>query len=126
MGISVQPEENGFTVAALAELLNLPVNQGVLIRGITVDSPADIAGLRGGTRSTAVRGQQLCVGGDIIVAINGVFVANMDELATYLNARTLPNDTVNLTIVRDQLTFEVPVTLSTRPATEGAVRDCSD
>jgi 2-alkenal reductase len=126
MGISVQPEENGFTVAALSEMLGLPVNQGVLIRGVTVDSPADLAGLRGGTRSMPVRGQQLCVGGDIIVAINGFYVSNMDELATYLNARTAPDETVTLTIVRNQDTFEVPVTLRSRPATEGAVRDCSD
>lgn len=125
MGISVQPEENGFTVAALAEALNLPVTQGILVRGVTVDGPADLAGLRGGDRTLQVRGQSICVGGDIIVAINGNYVANMDELATYLNASTRPDERVTLLIVRNQSTFEISVTLRTRPASEGVVRDCS-
>jgi S1-C subfamily serine protease len=125
MGISVQPEENGFTVAALADELNLPVNQGVLIRGVTIGSPADEAGLRGGNRTLQVRGQSLCVGGDIIVAINGNYIANMDELATYLNAHTLPDERITLMIIRNQSSFELPVTLRSRPASEGLVRDCT-
>jgi S1-C subfamily serine protease len=125
IGISVQPEENGFTVAALADELNLPVNQGVLVRGVTIGSPADEAGLRGGNRTLQVRGQSLCVGGDIIVAINGSYIANMDELATYLNARTMPDERVMLTVVRNQSTYEIPVILRTRPVSEGQVRDCT-
>jgi len=126
LGISVAPEDSGFSVTALAEPLNLPVTSGVLIRGITVNSPADKAGLRGGNSITEVRGQPVCIGGDIIVAVNGQYVRTMDELVTYLVTFTAPGDTINMMIVRGQETFEVPLLLETRPETDSLVRDCAD
>lgn len=125
MGISVQPEDNGFGVAGLAEALNLPVSQGVLIRGVTIGGPADEAGLRGGTATRQIRGQSVCVGGDIIVAINGTYLTNMDDLVTYLNLYTKPNEQVRLLIIRDRESFELSLTLRARPASDGAVRDCA-
>ena len=125
MGISVQPEDNGYSVAGLAEPLNLPVDQGVLLRGVTIGGPADEAGLRGGLRTVQVRGQAVCIGGDIIVAINGEFVATMDELVSYLISNTRPNDRVNLLIVRGAETFQVSVVLRERPTSDGTVRDCA-
>lgn len=125
MGISVHPEDNGFGVAGLTEPLNLPVNQGVLIRGITVGGPADEAGLRGGTSTRQVRGQSVCVGGDIIVAVNGTYIANMDELLTYLNVYTKPNEPIRLLVIRNRESFEITLTLRARPSADGTVRDCA-
>lgn len=125
IGISVHPEDNGFAVAGLAEPLKLPVNQGVLIRGITQGGPADEAGLRGGTSTQIVRGQSVCVGGDIIVAINDTYVANMDELVTYLNVYTKPNEQVRLLVIRDRESFELSLRLRARPEKDGTVRDCA-
>lgn len=127
LGISTLREEDGFSVVALAEPLNLPVNAGVLIDRVTVDSPADKAGLRGGTRAEVVRGTPICAGGDIIVAINGEFVQNLDELVAYLLVNTHPGDVANLMIVRDGETFELPVTLEPRPTTDTgqSVNGCS-
>jgi 2-alkenal reductase len=124
MGISVAPEDSGFSVAALAEPLALPVESGVLIRGVTIGSPADRAGLRGGTEIQNIRNTPVCVGGDIVVAVNGFYVQNMDELVAYLVTRTAPGDTVILRVVRDQETFEVPMTLENRPESDVRVRDC--
>jgi 2-alkenal reductase len=118
IGISTLREEDGFSVVALAEPLNLPVNTGVLIDRVTVDSPADKAGLRGGVQSEVVRGSAICTGGDIIVAVNGEFVKNLDELVAYLLVNTRPDDVINLMIVRDGETFELPVTLESRPTTD--------
>lgn len=125
MGISVQPEDNGYGIAGLAEPLGLPVEQGVLVRGVTVGGPADSAGLRGGSRTVQVRGQPVCVGGDIIVAIDGVYVRDMDELVTYLIVNTRPDDSVTLLVIRDQDTFQVNVTLRERPSADSTVRDCA-
>ncbi|MDQ7026992.1 MAG: trypsin-like peptidase domain-containing protein [Anaerolineae bacterium] len=124
LGIFVTPEDNGYSVAGLAEALNLPVDAGVLLRGVTIGSPADRSGLRGGREIIDVRGQAVCIGGDIIVAINGVYVANMDDLVAYLLAQTRPNDRITLLIVRDRETFEIELTLQVRPNQETQVRDC--
>lgn len=126
MGISVMPEDNGFGVAGLSEPLGLPVNRGVLLRGVTKGSPADLAGLRGGQSISDVRGTLVCSGGDIIVAVNDYYVKNMDDLVSYLILNASPDDTVNLIIIRGDETFEVPMTLQSRPTTNDAVTvDCS-
>lgn len=119
IGISALREEDGFGVAALAEPLNLPVEAGVLVNLVTRGSPADKAGLRAGTEQRIVRGDTICAGGDIIIAIDGVYVRNMDELVAHLVVDTAPGDTVTLLVVRDEETLEIPLTLEARPT--GAV-----
>ena len=124
IGISVMPEENGFSVVSLAEALELPVDSGVLIRGITENSPADNAGLRGGDTFQDVRGALVCTGGDIVIAIDGNYIQNMDELVSYLILETQPDDTITLLVVRGRDTFEIPVTLQSRPSGDTVLRDC--
>ena len=126
MGISVMPEDNGFGVAGLAEPLGLPVKRGVLLRGVTQGSPADRAGLRGGQSITEVRGTLVCSGGDIIIAVNDYYISTMDDLVSYLILNARPNETVNLIVIRGNDTFEVPITLQSRPTTNDAKTiDCS-
>jgi S1-C subfamily serine protease len=115
LGITSLSAEDGLGVAALAETLTLPVTRGVLIDTIIPGSPASEAGLRGGDRSQRIRNQNVCVGGDIIVAVNDVYIANMDELLGYLVANARPGDVVEMIVVRGDQTFAVPVTLAARP-----------
>ncbi len=115
LGISSQPVEGGFSVAGLVDLLDLPVDSGVLIDSVTNESPAQRAGLRGGTSLQEVRGRNICIGGDIIVAVNGVYIRTMDELVYYLVVNTRPGDEIVLLVVRGEETFEVPVLLEGRP-----------
>lgn len=117
LGISSLSAEEGFGVAALAEPLELPVTAGVLIDTVTPDSPAQKAGLMGGTREVVIRGQRVCAGGDIIVAVNGEYVETMDELVSYLVSNGKPGDTINLLVVRGDETFELPLVLEPRPTT---------
>ncbi len=120
IGISTVPSESGFSVSGLAEPLQLPVTAGVLVEGVTANSPAAKAGLRGGTKSVSIRGRDICAGGDIIVAVNDVYVNTMDDLVAYLVANTKPGDTVKLLVVRGTDTFDVPMTLEVRPADDAA------
>jgi S1-C subfamily serine protease len=125
IGISTLASEDGFGVASLAEPLSLPVTAGVLITAVMPDSPASKAGLLGGDNLVDIRGQPVCAGGDIIVAVNGQFVDNMDELVTYLVVNTKPGDTVNVLVVRAGETFELPVVLEPRPTDNlPDVREC--
>jgi S1-C subfamily serine protease len=121
IGISSPSADDGFGVAGLVEALDLPVESGVLIASVTPGSPAAAAGLRGGSSETFVRGERICAGGDIIVAVNGTYVRTMDELVAYLVVNTRPGQTVNMLIVRGGETFDVPVVLVARPADAAAL-----
>jgi 2-alkenal reductase len=120
IGITSLREDSGITLTSIAEPLQLSVRFGVLIRGVTRGSPAERAGLRGGTETRQVWGREVCIGGDIIVAINGIYINDMREFTAYLFQNTRPNDEVKLLVVREDDTFEVPVTLQARPTQSDA------
>lgn len=121
VGITSQPTDLGLGVAALAETLSLPVSAGVMVETVTPNSPAAKAGLRGGSRLEVVRGIDVCAGGDIIIAVNGQYLNDMDNLLAYLVANAYPGDTITLLVVRGDETLEVPVTLEPRPASTVAI-----
>jgi S1-C subfamily serine protease len=54
--------------------------------------------------------------GDIIIALNGSRIRNGDDLATYLEENTLPEQTLTITVVRGNLQSNVTVTLGSRPS----------
>ncbi|HML24782.1 MAG TPA: trypsin-like peptidase domain-containing protein [Aggregatilinea sp.] len=107
----------GISMAVLADELNLAVSYGVMIDSVQSSSPAERAGLQGSTDTRTVRGVEVAIGGDIVVAINGAIVRDIDDLVAYLVENTSPGDTVVLTIVRGEQTLDVNVTLGERPAT---------
>ncbi|MCS6940075.1 MAG: trypsin-like peptidase domain-containing protein [Roseiflexus sp.] len=99
----------------LAESLDLPARQGVLITEVVPDSPAERAGLRGGTRRVMIGGRETPVGGDIIIAINGQPVRDSDELVSYLELETSVGDTVVMTVQRGDRQEQITMTLGARP-----------
>jgi len=94
----------------LAEALNLPVQQGLLVERVVTGGPAAKAGIRGGNRSVLAGLQELRIGGDVLIAINGKTVSNQNDLNVMLN-RSQPGDMVTLTLIRDGKKINVPVTL---------------
>jgi len=99
----------------IAQAMNVNVTYGWLITQVTSGGAADKAGLRGGTTQALVEGTSVTIGGDIIIAINGTRITNMDDLSTYLEEYTQPGQTINVTAVRDNQTMTIAVTLGTRP-----------
>jgi S1-C subfamily serine protease len=99
----------------IAQATNTTETYGWLITQVTRGGPADKASLRGGTTQTEVDGSYVTIGGDIIIAINGTRITNGDDLSTYLEEKTLPNETINITIVRNNQTMTLAVILGTRP-----------
>jgi S1-C subfamily serine protease len=100
----------------LARAMGVNVTYGWLITEVVSGGPADSAGLRGGTRRALVAGDVVTVGGDIVIAIDGFRVRNADDLSTYLEENTSPDQTVRLTIVRGNEVLTVSVKLGTRPS----------
>lgn len=54
--------------------------------------------------------------GDIIIALNGTPIRNGDDLASYLEEKTLPGQSISITVVRGSSTRNLSVTLRTRPS----------
>jgi S1-C subfamily serine protease len=92
---------------ALAEMLDLPVEQGLLIAQLYRGSPAVGAGLQGATEEVTLRNRRVYVGGDIIVGIDGQPLHTWEDLYSYLELETHVGQTVELSIWRgdEQLTL---------------------
>jgi S1-C subfamily serine protease len=54
--------------------------------------------------------------GDIIIGLNNQLIKNNDDLASYLEEHTLPGDTLDVTVMRNNVEEHVTLTLGTRPA----------
>lgn len=101
---------------SLAELMDLPADtKGALVITLAEGGPADKAGLLGSDKTQSVDGMEVPVGGDIITAIKGTPVNDMDDLITYLIEETHPGDKVTLDVIRSGNTETLNVTLGTRP-----------
>jgi S1-C subfamily serine protease len=100
----------------IAQAMDANVTYGWLIVQITSGGPAYNAGLRGGTQQVVVAGAYVLIGGDIIIAINGVRITDMDDLSTYLEENTAPNQAISVTIFRNNQKMTLSLSLGTRPA----------
>src|SRR6202795_4724640 len=97
----------------LAEALDLPVKDGLLIEEVTRGGPAAAAGLHGGDREAMAGMRRIATGGDVIVAIDGQKIANQFDLNVVLN-RKRPGDTVSVTVYRGGKKMDVAVKLGER------------
>jgi S1-C subfamily serine protease len=97
----------------LAEALDLPVKEGLLVEVAAKGGPAAAAGIHGGDRVAQAGMQRIAIGGDVIVAIDDHKVASSIDLNIVLNHKR-PGDTVTLTIYRGGKKMEVPVKLGER------------
>ncbi len=52
---------------------------------------------------------------DVVIAMNGTAIKNGDNLASYLEEKTLPKESLTLTVVRKNSTLDILVILGTRP-----------
>ncbi|HMM27952.1 MAG: trypsin-like peptidase domain-containing protein [Chloroflexota bacterium] len=108
-GMTVQPAQR--------EAMNLDsAFKGVMVTLVSPNSPAERGGLRGTDRAINTPLGQIPVNGDIITAIDGQPIEDMNDLIMYLEDGTLPGDTVSLSVWRDGQQREVQVQLGARPS----------
>ncbi len=101
----------------MAQVLNLPVQNGALVQTVTPGGPAAKAGIKGGNGNATVNvgGQRIQAGGDVIVAIDGKPVNSMTDVINDISTKQ-PGDTVQLSLVNGSQKRTVSVTLGNRPA----------
>ena len=98
----------------LQQAINLPVGAGVLVSQVVPGSPADMAGIRGGSTTATIAGQTLMLGGDIITSIDGHKITSFANLAVSIASKKA-GDQVTLGILRDGKSQTVTVTLANNP-----------
>jgi 2-alkenal reductase len=97
--------------------LRLPEAQnGLLVTEATGGAAA--AGLRAGERVVSLGTVQVPVGGDILVAVDGIELVTAGELRAYIENRKRPGDAVVLTVLREGVLRSAAVTLGERPSSQ--------
>ena len=98
----------------LAERMGLSPVQGVLVFEVAAGSPADAAGLKGGTRVAYYRSRPILLGGDVILSAAGHRTATWDEYRNVLLEKNV-GDPVQLGILRGKQKFTVDLKLVPDP-----------
>jgi len=99
----------------LVRYAGLPVDKGIMVSKVVAGGQAAKAGLRGGDPDQGVRYGRtiLYLGGDIILAINGVEVAALADLYSALES-SKPGDKAKVTVLRGKQKLDLTIPLVQR------------
>jgi S1-C subfamily serine protease len=109
MGVSLQT-----LTSDIASTFNVDTQGGALVEQVSPGSPAAKAGIRGGSNTVTVQGEQFIIGGDVIVKADNTEIQTADDLIAFLGTKK-PGDTITVTVERGGKTQDLSVTLAERP-----------
>jgi serine protease Do len=112
-GINITPE--------IASRVGLSKPRGFLVVDVISGSPAEKAGIRGGSKSINSSDKNPRLRGDIITGIDDKVVRKIDDILLYLQKYKAVNDTVRLTVFRDKLSRQINITLEAVPNSQESV-----
>lgn len=107
LGYSITP--------GLAEALDLPVEEGVLVAQLYREGPAIEAEIRGAQDQIIIGNQRVLVGGDIITAVNNTPISDWNNLTEFLELNTEVGQSITLSLLRDGQPLEQTLTLAAQP-----------
>ena len=99
---------------SLARHFGFPVLRGAVVTSVGLGTPAERAGLRGGTRTVIFGDLSFRLGGDLVVAVDREPIRNGDDVVRAISTR-LPGQTVTLTVYRNGRRRLIRVHLGARP-----------
>ena len=99
----------------LAKALGLRDAVGFLVVTVVEDSPAEKAGMIGSEETIEIDGLRYPVGGDIIRAVDGIEVRQIDDILIHLQRAKSVGDEMVLEVLRDGRTTNITITLQERP-----------
>jgi putative serine protease PepD len=105
--------------ARLADALELPVQEGLLVVQVERGSAADRAGIRGGTQPVQIGSRIIYIGGDVITEVDGQPIRSRDDLDRVLGAKKI-GERVQVEVIRNGRPLMLTVELSESPS---AVRE---
>lgn len=114
-GIKVTPE--------IALQMNVPSNitngggKGFLVIDVIRNGSAEDAGIRGGYIASNINGNQVELGGDIIIGIDNITIGSVEDIRKALSTKQV-GDSVQITVYRDNSTLDIPVVLKEGPESD--------
>jgi serine protease Do len=84
----------------LARAFNIPQPAGLLIQRVAEGSPAAAMGLRAGTVRAAIGDEELLVGGDIVLSVAGIAVADDGAVFDHMQRALADSGSVEVTVLR--------------------------
>ncbi len=99
---------------SLARSFGLPTSYGLIVQSVTPGSGAAVAGLRAGRTAVAVAGESYKIGGDIIIAADGVPITTEAQLRNMIESMR-PGESLSLQIWRGARKKTVRVKLGEPP-----------
>jgi putative serine protease PepD len=107
---------DAFPVSAeLAQALRLPVQRGVLVSRVSPQGSLGRAGLKGGSKAVIIAGRTVMIGGDVITAVDGKPVGDIDSLSAAIDSHKV-GESVVVTLVRAGRIVRAKVVLTGPPA----------
>jgi S1-C subfamily serine protease len=98
----------------LIRAMGLPTNyKGVIVASVQPDGPAEKAGLKGLPQGDIVNAPSQP--GDIITAIDGHPVRQIDDIINYIESQKNVGDNIKITVNRNRQTMDLTTTLQARP-----------
>ena len=94
----------------LADQMGLANDYGILVMQVTPGGAADRAGIKGGNQQAYLGNARILLGGDLIVAVDGQDVEDMQDISRVMNNHRA-GDVVTVTIYRGKKKIDVRVTL---------------
>jgi len=96
------------------DLFAIPLAKGLLVARVDEGSPAEKAGLRGGALNVTIEGEPWVLGGDILVAVNGLDVKTPEQLMKVFKGLKV-GQTIELRVLRGGGDQNVTVTVDEQP-----------
>lgn len=112
--VGIQTED---LTPSLARKYGYSASQGALISSVEEGDPGADAGLKAGAEKVVFQGVATRVGGDAIVAIDGIPVTHAEDVVRIVSTRLLPGETSTFTVVNGSKKRDVRVTLGKRSPT---------
>ena len=107
----------------LGTFFNMPMVDGFLVETVEPGSPAEKAGVQGGTLPIRIAGEEFLLGGDIITAANGKPLDNQENFIEFVQSLKV-GDKIRLTLNRKGEIGVVEFRLVERPILPGDLTPC--
>ena len=101
--------------SGLAQTLQLPAENGLLLVQLLDRSPLGDAGLQGAQRETIVGNQRVYVGGDLLTRVDDTPITSYEQLDAFLEDNFTVGDSVTISGFRNGEPFAAEITLGEEP-----------